>query len=61
MVSILLSHFILNLREVDPSSHVSMSSGPISSVRFASFIEGNIVAEVDDSWFTGIEQEEGEE
>ena len=61
MVSILLSHFILDLREVDSSGHVSMSSGPLSSVRFTSFLQGNIAAEVDDSWFTGIEREEGEE
>ena len=61
MVSIILSRFILDLREVDSSSHISMSSGPVSSLRFASFLEGNIAAEMDDSWFTGIEQEEGEE
>ena len=61
MVSILLSHFILDLREVDSSSHVSMSSAPISSVRFTSFLEGNLATEVDDSWFAGIEQEEREE
>ena len=61
MVSILLSHFILDLREVDSLGNVSMSSGPVSSLRFASFLEGNLSAEVDDSWFTGIEQEEGEE
>ena len=61
MVSILLSHFILDLRGVDSLGHVSMSSEPVSSVRFASFLEGNIAAEVDDFWFTGIVQEEREE
>ena len=61
MVSILLSHFILDLRGVDSVGNASMSSGPVSSLRFASFLEGNIAAEMDDSWFTGIEQEEREE
>ena len=41
--------------------HVSMSSGPVSSLRFASFLEGNLSIEMDDSWFTGIEQEAGAE
>ena len=61
MVSILLSHFILDLREVDSLGHVSMSSEPVSSVRFTSFLEGNVVAaELDDSWFVDCVQEEEE-
>lgn len=63
VTSILLSNFILDLREVDTSSHlgpISVSIGPTSSVRFAGFVEGNIAAGLDDSWFTGVDQD-GEE
>ena len=59
MTSVLISHFILGLREVDPSNigRVSVGGGPGSSIRFASFWEGNIAAVLDGSWFTGIEEE----
>ena len=59
IVSIVLSHFILDLRAcynsaLDPSS----SSYRVSTLHFAAAVEGNIGASLDDSWIRGRPEDE---
>ena len=59
IVSIVLSHFILDLRAcynsaLDPSS----SSYGVSTLHFAAAVEGNIGASLDDSWIRGRPEDE---
>ena len=56
--SILLSHFILDLRSIHLSEDdTSGSTHQVTSVRFASNIEGNLGATLDGSWATGEERD----
>ena len=62
LTSILLSHFILDLRSIHLSEDdTSGSTHQVTSVRFASNIEGNLGASLDISWATGQERDMGEE
>ena len=57
LTSILLSHFILDLRSIPLSEDdTSGSTHQVTSVRFASNIEGNLGASLDISWATGEER-----
>ena len=58
MTSILISHFILDLRGVDSPNTLVTVTGTISSVRFADYPEDNIVAQSEDSWVRSEEREE---
>ena len=58
LTSILLSHFILDLRSIPLSEDdTSGSTHQVTSVRFASNIEGNLGASLDISWATGEERD----
>ena len=60
--SILLSHFILDLRSIHLSEDdTSGSTHQVTSVRFATNIEGNLGASLDISWATGEERDIDEE
>ena len=64
LTSILLSHFILDLRSIHLSEDdISGSTHQVTSVIFASNIEGNLGASLDISWATGEERDidEGED
>ena len=62
LISILLSHFILDLRSIPLSEDdTSGSTHQVTSVRFASNIEGNLGASLDVSWATGEERDIDEE
>ena len=62
LTSILLSHFILDLRSFHLSEDdTSGSTRQVTSVRFASNIEGNLGASLDISWATGEERNIDEE
>ena len=63
LTSILLSHFILDLRSIIHLSEddTSGSTHQVTSVRFASNIEGNLGASLDISWATGEERDIDEE
>ena len=62
LTSILLSHFILDLRSIPLSEDdTSGSTNQVTSVRFASNIEGNLGASLDVSWATGEERDIDEE
>ena len=62
LTSILLSHFILDLRSIHLSEDdTSGSTHQVTSVRFASNIEGNLGASLDISWATGEERDIDEE
>ena len=62
LTSILLSHFILDLRSFALSEDdTSRSTHQVTSVRFASNIEGNLGASLDVSWVTGGERDIDEE
>ena len=64
LTSILLSHFILDLRSIIHLSEddTSGSTHQVTSVRFACNIEGNLGASLDISWATGEERDtDGEE
>ena len=62
LTSILLSHFILDLRSIPLSEDgTSGSARQVTSVRFASNIEGNLGASLDISWATGEERDIDEE
>ena len=62
LTSILLSHFTLDLRSIHLSEDdTSVSTHQVTSVRFASNIEGNLGASLDISWATGEERDIGEE
>ena len=62
LTSILLSHFILDLRSIPLSEDESSgSTHQVTSVRFASNIEGNLGASLDISWATGEDQDIDEE
>ena len=59
LTSILLSHFILDLRSIIHLSEddTSGSTRQVTSVRFATNIEGNLGATLDMSWATGEERD----
>ena len=58
LTSILLSHFILDLRSIPLSEDdTSGSTHQVTSVRFATNIEGNLGASLDVSWATGEERD----
>ena len=58
LTSILLPHFILDLRSIPLSEDESSgSTHQATSVRFASNIEGNLGASLDVSWATGEERD----
>ena len=59
LTSILLSHFILDLHSIIHLSEgdSSGSTHQVTSVRFASNIEGNLGASLDISWATGEERD----
>ena len=60
--SILLSHFILDLRSIHLSEdETSGFAHQVTSVRSASNIEGNLGASLDTSWATGEERGTDEE
>ena len=62
LTSILFSHFILDLRSIHLSEDdTSGSTRQVTSVRFASNIEGNLGASLDISWATGEERDIDEE
>ena len=62
LTSILLSHFLLDLRSFPLSEDgTSGSTRQVTSVRFASNIEGNLGASLDVSWATGEERDIEEE
>ena len=62
LTSILLSHFILALRSIHLSEEDSSgSTHQVTSVRFATNIEGNLGASLDISWATGEERDIDEE
>ena len=62
LTSILLSHFILDLRSIPLSEDdTSGSTHQVTSVRFATNIEGNLGASLDISWATGEERDIDEE
>ena len=62
LTSILLSHFILDLRSFPLSEDdTSGSTHQATSVRFASNIEGNLGGSLDISWATGEERNIDEE
>ena len=62
LTSILLSHFVLDLRSFPLSEDdTSGSTRQVTSVRFASNIEGNLGASLDISWATGEERNIDEE
>ena len=62
LTSILLSHFILNLRSVYFFKDDTFSSAhQVTSVRFATNIEENLGASLDVSWATGEERDVDEE
>ena len=62
LTSILRSHFILDLRSIHLSKEdTSGSTHQVTSVRFASNIEGNLGASLDVSWATGEERDIDEE
>ena len=62
LTSILLSHFILDLRSIPLSEDESSgSTHQVTSVRFASNIEGNLGGSLDISWATGEERDIDEE
>ena len=63
LTSILLSHFILDLRSIIHLSEddTSGSIHQVTSVRFATNIEGNLGASLDISWATGEERDIDEE
>ena len=55
LTAIVLSHFILDLRSSNTSSHSPTQTSRNSSVRFASAIEENFNGPLDASWATGEE------
>ena len=57
--SIILSHFILDLR-YDPEEHSDVSAGQ-TSVRFASRVEGNLGASLNSIWGSGIQNDSEDE
>ena len=62
LTSILLSHFILDLRSFPLSEDdTSGSTHQVTSVRFASNFEGNLGGSLDVSWVTGEERDIDEE
>ena len=62
LTSILLSRFILDLRSIHLSEDQSSgSTHQVTSVRFATNIEGNLGASLDISWATGEDQDIDEE
>ena len=62
LTSILLSHFMLDLRSIHLSEDDTFSSAhQVTSVRFATNIEGNLGASLDISWATGEERDIYEE
>ena len=62
LTSILLSHFMLDLRSVHLSEDdTSGSTHQVTGVRFATNIEGNLGASLDISWATGEERDIDEE
>ena len=64
LTSILLSHFILDLRSIIHLSEddTSGSTRQVTSVRFATNIDGNLGGSLDISWATGEERNiDGEE
>ena len=62
LTSILFSHFILDLRSIHLSEDdTSGSTHQVTSVRFATNIEGNLGASLDISWATGEERDIDEE
>ena len=62
LTSILLSHFILDLRSIHLSEDdTSGSTHQVTSVRFATNIEGNLGATLNISWATGEERDIDEE
>ena len=62
LTSILLSRFILDLRSIHLSEDQSSgSTHQVTSVRFATNIEGNLGASLDISWATGEERDIDEE
>ena len=62
LTSILRSHFILDLRSIHLSEDdSSVSTHQVTSVRFASNIEGNLGASLDTSWATCEERDIDEE
>ena len=62
LTSILLSHFILDLRSIPLSEDdTSGSTHQVTSVRFASNIRENLGGSLDISWATGEEQDIDEE
>lgn len=62
MTSISLSHFILDLRSIYlPASIPSTSSHRNTTLHFASNVQGNFGASLDDSWATGEERDIEEE
>ena len=62
LTSLLLSHFILDLRSIHFSEDdTSGSTHQVTSVRFVSNIEGNLGATLDISWATGEERDIDEE
>ena len=62
LISILLSHFILDLRSIPLSEDdTSGSTHQVTSVRFASNIGENLGGSLDISWATGEEQDIDEE
>ena len=62
LTSILLSHFILDLRSIHLSEDDSSgSTHQVTSVRFASNIEGNLGGSLDILWATGEDQDIDEE
>ena len=62
LTSILLSHFILDLRSIHLSEDdTSGSTRQVTSVRFASNIGANLGGSLDISWATGEDQDIDEE
>ena len=62
LTSILLSHFILDLRSIHLSEDdTSGSTHQLTSIRFASNIETNLGASLHVSWATGKERDIDEE
>lgn len=55
MTSIILSHFILDLRSIYQADEQSSSSSKQSTINFASVVEGNLGASLNTSWTTGRE------
>ena len=62
LTSVLLSHFMLDLRSIHLSKDdTSGSARQVTSVRFATNIEENLGASLDVSWATGQERDIDEE